>query len=530
MTPFEQELFTRWITGVHLPASLTTLNHTIMTQYTLSQGLQVFGPLGREAVFCEMQQLHQRKVCEPHKATNLSADQCKASLGYLMFLKQKCSGQIKGQGCADGQKQCLYTGKEEKTFPTVATESVMLTSTSDAKEGRDLATVDIPGAFMHSDQDKTMHLRLQGTLSDLLVKCDPQLYRKYVVTEGGQRVLYVELIKALYGTLRAALLLWHHLFKKLVDWGFSINPYEWCVTNKLIQGSQCTVLWHIDDLKILHIDSNAVDAVIILLHNEFGQEGPLTLTCGKIHDYLGMTLDFSTPQKVQIQMYDFINKMLVDLPINMDGTARTPAADHLFTVSPTPKLLPEETAIMFHHNMAKLLFLCKWAKPDLQTAVAFLSTRVKSPDEDDYKKLTRSMHYLRSTARLPLTLEVEHLLVFKWWIDWAFAKHPDMQSHTGGILSLGKGAVYGASTRQKLNTRSSTEAELVGVDDCMLQILWMRYFLEAQGYQIQNSVVYQDNQSTILIANNGRASSSKRTCNMSIRYFFVTDCIQAGDL
>ena len=292
-TPFEQELFTRRIKGVHLPASLTTLDHTILTQYTLTKGLQVFSPLGKEAVFREIQQLHQRKVCEPRKA----------SLGYLMFLKQKRSGQIKGRGCADGRKQCVHTGKEEKTSPTVATESVMLTSTIDAKEGRDVATVDIPGAFMHSDQDETVHLQLQGTFADLLVKCDPKLYRKYVVNEGGQPVLYVELIKALYGTLRAALLFWRRLSKKLVDWGFSINPYDWCVANKLIQGSQCTIVWHIDDLKISHIDPKAVDQVIGLLHDEFGQEGPLTVTRGKIHDYLGMTLVFSILQKVQIQMY-----------------------------------------------------------------------------------------------------------------------------------------------------------------------------------------------------------------------------------
>ena len=183
-----------------------------------------------------------------------------------------------------------------------------------------------------------------------------------------------------------------------MDWGFSINPYDWCVANKLIQGSQCSIVGHIDDLKISHINSGAVDKVIGLLHDEFGQEGPLTVTRGKIHDYLGMTLNFSIPQEVQVQMYDFIDKMLADLPINMDGTTRTPAADHLFTVNPTPKPLPEETTIMFHHNVAKLLFLCKRARPDLQTAVAFLSTRVKSPDEDDYKKLTWVMHYLCSTA------------------------------------------------------------------------------------------------------------------------------------
>ena len=168
-----------------------------MTQYTLSKGLQVFRPLGKEAVFRKMQQLRQWKVCEPQKATDLSANQCKASLCYLMFLKQKCSGQIKGQGCADDWIQCLHTDIEGKTLPTVDTEAVILTSTIDAKESRDVATMDIPGAFMHSD------LHLQWTITDLLVKCDPKLYRKYVVTEGGQWVLYAEMIKALYGSLQA---------------------------------------------------------------------------------------------------------------------------------------------------------------------------------------------------------------------------------------------------------------------------------------------------------------------------------------
>ena len=86
-------------------------------------------------------------------------------------------------------------------------------------------------------------------------------------------------------------------------------------------------------------------------------------------------------------MYNYIDKWLADLPSDMDGVARTLAAEHLFTVNPTPKQLNKETAMMLHHNVAKLLFLCKWAWPDLQTLVAFLSTCVKSPDEDNYKKL-----------------------------------------------------------------------------------------------------------------------------------------------
>ena len=139
----------------------------------------------------------------------------------------------------------------------------------------------------------------------------------------------------------------------------------------------------------------------------------------------------------------------------------------------------------------------------MQTVVAFLSTHVQHPDHDDYKKLVQAMKYLRKTITLPLMLEVDDLQLVHWWIDGAFATHRDMCSHTGGAMSLGKGVIYGMSTHQKLNIRSSTEAELVTVDDCMSQVLWTRYFLDVQGYNINDCIVYQDNKSAILLEQNG---------------------------
>jgi len=253
---------------------------------------------------------------------------------------------------------------------------------------------------------------------------------------------------------------------------------------------------------------------------------PITVTRGKVHEHLGMTLDFSEPGKFKVKMVDYVDSMLESLPDDMGGIAATPAGDHLFEVNnDNPTKLDEKTAQLFHHLVAKALFLCKRARPDLQTAVAFLSTRVKEPDADDYKKLKRMMEYLRGTRELHLTLEAEDLHVIKWWIDASFAVHPDMKSHAGGCLSLGKGSVHGTSTRQKLNTKSSTEAELAGMNDVLPQVLWTRYFLEAQGYEVRDNVVFQDNQSTMLLANNGRGSSGKRTRHIEIRCFFVTDRI-----
>jgi hypothetical protein len=243
-----------------------------------------------------------------------------------------------------------------------------------------------------------------------------------------------------------------------------------------------------------------------------------------------MTIDYSTDGKVKIIMVPYIQEMLDDLPNDMAGEAATPAATHLFQVNEDADKLDENTAQMFHHNVAKLLFLCKRARPDIQTPVAFLCTRVKNPDVDDYKKLTRVMRFLRGTINDPLTLEADNLSLIKWWIDAAYAVHPDMKSHTGGTMTLGKGSPYSACVKQKLNTKSSTEAELVGVSDIMPQVLWTRYFLQAQGYTVSDSIVYQDNQSAMLLEKNGRGSSSKRTRHINIRYFFVPDRIANGEV
>ena len=147
----------------------------------------------------ELKQLHDRQVLEPKDSTVLTGDEKHVALQYLMFLKQKQNGSIKGQGCADGRKQRAYTSKEDASSLTMAIESVMLTSVIDAKENRDMATIDIPGAFMQADMDDVMHMKLEGKMVELLVKVDPKLYHQHEQMEGGKTVLYVELKKALYG-------------------------------------------------------------------------------------------------------------------------------------------------------------------------------------------------------------------------------------------------------------------------------------------------------------------------------------------
>ena len=97
-------------------------------------------------------------------------------------------------------------------------------------------------------------------------------------------------------------------------------------------------------------------------------------------------------------------------------------------------------------------------------------------------------------------------------------------------MTMGKGFIMSMSRKQKLNTRSSTEGELVGADDAAQMIIWTMHFMEAQGYEVKDNILYQDNKLTIKLLENGKKSSSKRTRAINIRYFFLTDQIEKGHL
>jgi hypothetical protein len=209
--------------------------------------------------------------------------------------------------------------------------------------------------------------------------------------------------------------------------------------------------------------------------------------------------------------------------------AAMPATDDLFAEG-TSEMLSKEKAEEFHTFVAKALFMCKRARPDLHTTVAVLCTRVKKPNHDDWNKLVRLMKYCNGTRHDKLILSADDLHVIKWYVDSAFAVHPDFKSHTGAVMTYGGGAAQSISRKQKLNTRSSTEAELVGTDDVAIMILWTKLFMEAQGYEIKSNILTQDNKSTILLLNNGKSNSSKRTQAFNIRYFFLTDQIEKNHL
>ena len=140
------------------------------------------------------------------------------------------------------------------------------------------------------------------------------------------------------------------------------------------------------------------------------------------------------------------------------------------------------------------------------------------------------MKYCNSTRADKLRLSADDLHIIKWHVDASFAVHPDFCSHTGTVMTYGGGSIISMLKKQKLNTHSSTEAELVGADDAATMILWTKLFMESQGVEIISNKLFQDNKSAILLEINGKKSSSKRTWALNICYFFLTDQVAKESL
>ena len=365
---------------------------------------------------------------------------------------------------------------------------------------------------------------------DFLLETDPAIYQPHVTYQNGEKILYCVALKAIYGMLTSALLFYKQWRNDLLSQEYKMNPYDPCVANKVINGKQQTIVWHVDDLKVSHIDSKVNDDFIKWVDELYGDDeiGRVKATRGLKHDYLRMLLDYTMKGKIKIDMKYYVSTMIKQYNTQINTRYKTPAGENLFKINPKSKPLGKTEAEEFHTTVARALFVSKRARPDIQTTIAFLCTRVRQPTEEDANKLHRLMSYLLNTKDDVLVLSADGRDEIKWWVDAAFAVHPDMRSHTGAIMTMGAGAAQLASTKQKINTRSSTESELVATDDIIGQVLWTHHFLEEQGYPITKSSIYQDNKSAILLEKNGRASAGKCSRHMNIKYFYITNQVKSG--
>jgi hypothetical protein len=242
-------------------------------QYGFNRGLKEFGMPGYVATIKELDDnLLGMGAVKMLKPSEINKSIRYESLNYLIFLKRERCGKIKARGCADGRPQREYISKDESSSPTVSIYALMISCLMDAIESRKVATCDIPGA-------RDCYLKFEGAMVSMICDIDPKYKKNVIIGRNGKKYIYAKLTKAVYGTLLGAILFYQKLSKQLIEWGYEPNHYDRCTFNKMIDGRQITIQFHVDDLKISHMKQSVIDSVLDALKKESGtKRKPLSAT------------------------------------------------------------------------------------------------------------------------------------------------------------------------------------------------------------------------------------------------------------
>jgi hypothetical protein len=159
-------------------------------------------------------------------------------------------------------------------------------------------------------------MKIQGTLVGMLLELNYEKYSPFVLNEGRNKVLYVVMSKALHGMLQSALWFYTKFKKDIEQIGFVLNPYDPCVANIMVDGHQHTITWHVDDVKSSHVDKKMNDDFLHWLKAMYASDGigELKVTRGLRHNYLAMTLDYTVPGTLKLDMTTYVAKMVEDFP------------------------------------------------------------------------------------------------------------------------------------------------------------------------------------------------------------------------
>jgi hypothetical protein len=295
-------------------------------------------------------------------------------------------------------------------------------------------------------------------------------------------------------------------------------------------GKQLTVVWHVDNLMGSCMDNFELTKFLCYLGRIYGPK--FSMHTGKKHEYLRMDMEFNDNGTLGMSMIMYLKNVIEGFLEEIKGKAARPAANHLFTVrdKKETRVLEKERALVFHHMVAQLLFVCTRARQDIQAAVVFLTTRVKEPDKDDWGKLKRVLKYLKGTKYLMLKLSVDNLGILKWFEDRSHNIHMDCSRHSGALFSMGKGAILSYSKKVKMNTRSSKETELMTTNMFMPEMLWSVYFIQVQGYDVECVGLYQDDVSMQLLIKNGWMSTGRKTKHTKAKFSRIKDRVDNREI
>jgi Reverse transcriptase (RNA-dependent DNA polymerase) len=348
------------------------IERVFSVNYTPKKARELFGLEADASITDELQNMLDRNVWHGVLRSSLSKRQRKNIIRCSLFLKEKYSPEgvrlrLKARLVAGGHQQdrSLYD-REDISSPTVSINALLCLLHIAAQERRSVMVFDIGTAYLHAALTGTeVYMELDAVTAALLRKLQPS-YESFV-DENGK--ILVKLDKALYGCIESAKLWYEHIKAFLIENGYSENPIEPCVFNKITEsGVQISIAIYVDDAIATCADEKELDVLTQALKAKFAE---LNITRGLYHDFLGMKLNFSEPGFVQISMPRYINELLAANP-HITTSRKTSSPDDLFFIDPESPLLEAEEKEWFHSTVALLLYVSTRVRKDISVPVGFL--------------------------------------------------------------------------------------------------------------------------------------------------------------
>ena len=175
-----------------------------------------------------------------------------------------------------------------------------------------------------------------------------------------------------------------------------------------------------------------------------------------------------------------------DIKTTMDS----PKRHDLFKVDENMERLNTEKSEILHHIVAQLLFVYKRASLDIELTIAFLCTRVTKSTQENWLKLKILLCYLKRPLNMQWSIEVDGLSIIQSWLDESYAIQADTKGNTGEVTSFWLRVTHAKISKQKMNTKSSTESDIVGASDYLDHIVWLDGFMKNQGYPLSRKFFY----------------------------------------
>ena len=491
---------------------------------SVSKGMKTMPQRAEPAILDELDNLMDKSALRPIQWDTLSHESKKRAIHGYMFLKEK----FKADGTFDKLKARLVAGEKSGRFdgsdpltdpssPTVDFLTVCLILNLICNDGLKVAVADVKGAYLNAPIDEEVYLVMDPITAEIFVRSRPQY--KSMLRQDGRLACLIN--RALYGLAQSGALWYTHIKATLeLDDYTCIKFHDRCLFHKRRGTERSYILLYVDDLLIAGSTDKIIEDTLRHLENTYQT---LTIQRGTKFSYLGMTLTFTDDRKsVTLSQKGYVDELLRDYAVQTG--AKSPYRDD-FIQQPTGDRAKPIPVTLFRQKLMRLAYLTIRTRFDLRFLVGHLSTRVNAPTIHDMDCLDRALRYVFETRSYCVRF-CPHSNAITASIDASFCSHNDGMGHTGIIIQMGNGGpLYVQSSKQKLRGMSSTECEIIAVNDFLFTLHRIKALYEALDIPFQAPVtVEQDNESAIAIMNAGRGNSN-RNKYMLIRVENIHDCL-----